>query len=148
MIAGWNTAISLVCGNTQVWKGSPTTSLCSIAVTKILQEVLEANNLPGAICSLVQGQGDVGKAMAKDRNIGMMSFTGSTKVGRDVALNVTERFGKMLYEIIFASLFISYWLSHMISLQFAIKIPAFLTSLVDLVAYLWFTVQDIKINHY
>ena len=54
---------------------------------------MEANNIPGAICSLVQGQGDVGKAMAKDRNIGMMSFTGSTKVGRDVALNVTERFG-------------------------------------------------------
>jgi len=98
-VAGWNTAISLVCGNTQVWKGAPSTSLVSVAVTKLLQEVLEANNLPGAICSLVQGQADVGAAMAEDRRIGMMSFTGSTKVGRQVAETVTKRFGKHILEL-------------------------------------------------
>jgi len=98
-VAGWNTAIGLVCGNTQIWKGAPTTPLVSVAVTKILQEVLEANNLPGAICSLVQGDADVGIAMAKDKNISLMSFTGSTKVGLDVAMNVQQRFGKSLLEL-------------------------------------------------
>lgn len=98
-VAGWNTAIGLVCGNTQIWKGAPSTSLVSVAVTKILQEVLESNNLPGAICSLVQGGADVGKAMANDKNISLMSFTGSTEVGLEVAVNVQKRFGRSLLEL-------------------------------------------------
>lgn len=98
-VAGWNTAISLVCGNTQIWKGARSTPLISVAVTKILQEVLEANNLPGGICSLVQGGSPVGAAMAKDKNIGLVSFTGSTKIGLEVAMNVQQRFGKSLLEL-------------------------------------------------
>ena len=31
---GWNSAISLTCGNTQIWKGAPTTPLTSVATTK------------------------------------------------------------------------------------------------------------------
>jgi len=98
-VSGWNTALSLVCGNTQIWKGAPSTPLVSVAVTKILQEVLEANNLPGSICSLVQGGTDVGKKMATDENVKLLSFTGSTKVGREVALQVHSRFGKCLLEL-------------------------------------------------
>ncbi|XP_057300334.1 alpha-aminoadipic semialdehyde dehydrogenase-like [Hydractinia symbiolongicarpus] len=97
--AGWNTAISLVCGNTQVWKGAPTTPLTSVAVTKIMQDVFEANNLPGAICSLVQGGADVGKAMADDKDVKLLSFTGSTKIGHVVKMQVHERFGKCLLEL-------------------------------------------------
>ncbi|KAJ1887601.1 Alpha-aminoadipic semialdehyde dehydrogenase, partial [Kickxella alabastrina] len=37
-VYGWNSAIGLVCGNAMVWKGAPTTSLTSVAVTKILAE--------------------------------------------------------------------------------------------------------------
>lgn len=98
-VSGWNTAISLVCGNTQIWKGANTTPLVSVAVTKILQEVLEANNLPGAICSLVQGGVDVGKQIAADKNINLVSFTGSTKVGLEVAMQVQSRFGKHILEL-------------------------------------------------
>jgi len=98
-VAGWNTALSLVCGNTQIWKGAPSTPLVSVAVTKILSEVLDANNLPGAICSLVQGGSDVGEAMATDKNIKLLSFTGSTQVGHQVAMKVQERFGKSLLEL-------------------------------------------------
>jgi aldehyde dehydrogenase family 7 protein A1 len=61
-------------------KGAPTTNLCSVAVTKILADVLEKNKLPGAICSLVAGGTDIGEAMAKDRRIDLLSFTGSTPV--------------------------------------------------------------------
>jgi len=98
-VAGWNTAISLVCGNTQIWKGAPTTPLVSVAVTKLLSEVLDANNLPGSICSLVQGGADVGEAMATDENVKLLSFTGSTKVGHHVSMKVQERFGKFLLEL-------------------------------------------------
>lgn len=52
-VYGWNQALALVCGNPVIWKGSPSTNLCSIAVIKIMQQVLERNNLPGEICSLV-----------------------------------------------------------------------------------------------
>lgn len=96
---GWNAAISLVCGNTQIWKGSPSTPLASIAVTKICQDVLEANNLPGAICSLVQGGDDVGISMSNDHNVKLMSFTGSCKIGHIVKQTVHERFGKCLLEL-------------------------------------------------
>ncbi|KAJ1975440.1 hypothetical protein H4R34_004334, partial [Dimargaris verticillata] len=98
-VYGWNSAISLACGNPVVWKGAPSTSLCSIAVTKVLAQVLEANNLPGAICSLVSGGTDIGKAMAADRRLDLLSFTGSTAVGRQVALTVQERFGRPLLEL-------------------------------------------------
>ena len=56
-----------------------------MATTKIIADVLEQNNLPGAICSLVSGGADVGIAMAKDVRIPLVSFTGSTKVGREVS---------------------------------------------------------------
>ena len=59
-VFGWNNAISLVCGNVTLWKGAPTTPLTSIATTKIIAKVLESNNLPGAICSMICGLADVG----------------------------------------------------------------------------------------
>ncbi|TPX70900.1 hypothetical protein SpCBS45565_g01492 [Spizellomyces sp. 'palustris'] len=98
-VYGWNSAISLVCGNTVLWKGAPTTTLCSIAVTKMLERVLEGNGLPGAICSLVSGDKEVGEAIVRDRNVDLVSFTGSTQVGKWVGGVVQERFGKSLLEL-------------------------------------------------
>ncbi|KAJ3081801.1 Alpha-aminoadipic semialdehyde dehydrogenase, partial [Quaeritorhiza haematococci] len=80
-------------------KGAPTTALASVAVTKILQDVLERNNVPGAVCSLVSGGADVGEAMVKDSRVDLLSFTGSTQVGRKVGTMVQERFGKVLLEL-------------------------------------------------
>jgi aldehyde dehydrogenase family 7 protein A1 len=98
-VYGWNSALSLVCGNAVVWKGAPTTNLSSIAVTKILASVLERNNLPGALCSLVTGGADVGEALSKSSLVDLVSFTGSTAIGRKVGLDVQERFGKVLLEL-------------------------------------------------
>ncbi|KAJ2510600.1 Alpha-aminoadipic semialdehyde dehydrogenase, partial [Coemansia sp. RSA 1937] len=90
-VYGWNSAISMVCGNSVVWKGAPTTALTSVAVTKILAEVLETNNLPGAICSLASGGAEIGNAIAHDKRVDLVSFTGSTNTGRKVALAVQAR---------------------------------------------------------
>ncbi|KAJ1677994.1 Alpha-aminoadipic semialdehyde dehydrogenase, partial [Spiromyces aspiralis] len=98
-VYGWNSAISLVCGNPVLWKGSPTTNLTSIAVTKVLAEVLENNSLPGSICSMICGGADIGSAMTNDKRLSLVSFTGSTRVGREVALAVQKRFGKVLLEL-------------------------------------------------
>jgi aldehyde dehydrogenase family 7 protein A1 len=98
-VYGWNNAIGMVCGNTMLWKPAPTTPLVAIATNKILQSVLEANKLPGAICSILCGGADVGSAMAEDPRINLLSFTGSIQVGHKVANAVQNRFGKFLLEL-------------------------------------------------
>ncbi|KAJ3274848.1 Aldehyde dehydrogenase 7 member B4 [Terramyces sp. JEL0728] len=98
-VYGWNSALSLVCGNAVVWKGAPTTNLSSVAVTKILQKVLEDNSLPGALCTLVTGGVDVGEAISNSSQIDLVSFTGSTAIGKKVGITVQERFGKSLLEL-------------------------------------------------
>lgn len=97
-VFGWNAAIALTVGNTVVWKGAPTTSLVSIATTRIVANVIERNNLP-AISNLCQGATDVGKQLVQDERVKLLSFTGSTAVGREVGVEVQRRFGKFLLEL-------------------------------------------------
>lgn len=82
-----------------VWKGALTTPLISIATTKLLVNVLERNGIPGAVASLVSGGADVGEALVTNTSVPLVSFTGSTTVGKKVALHVQERFGKFLLEL-------------------------------------------------
>ncbi|XP_050387814.1 aldehyde dehydrogenase family 7 member A1 [Argentina anserina] len=98
-VLGWNACVALVCGNCVVWKGAPTTPLVTIAVTKLIAEVLEKNNLPGAIFTAFCGGAEVGEAIAKDKRIPLVSFTGSSKVGQHVQRIVSDRFGKCLLEL-------------------------------------------------
>lgn len=98
-VYGWNSAIALVCGNVVLWKGAPSTNLTSLAITRLLARVLERNGLNPAICSLVCGVAEVGQAMASHPDIDVLSFTGSTPVGRKVAMTVQERFGRTILEL-------------------------------------------------
>ncbi|KAB0370418.1 hypothetical protein FD755_018380 [Muntiacus reevesi] len=66
----------------------------------IIAKVLEDNKLPGAICSLTCRGADIGTAMAKGERVDLLSFTGSTQVGKQVALMVQERFGRSLLELV------------------------------------------------
>lgn len=85
-------------GNSILWKGADSTPLISVATTKIVSSVFERNNLP-SVAGLCQGGVDIGKAMAKDERVKLLSFTGSTAVGRDVGVEVQRRFGKSLLEL-------------------------------------------------
>lgn len=67
-----------------IWKGAPTTSLTSVATTKIITSVLEANHIPGAILSLCTGDVEVGESMVNDKRVNLVSFTGSCLVGQKV----------------------------------------------------------------
>lgn len=98
-VYGWNSAIALVCGNSVIWKSAPSTSLIAIAITRILASVLEQNGLPPAICALVTGGPEIGQAMAADPKVDLLSFTGSTPVGRSVGVKVQERFGRSILEL-------------------------------------------------
>ncbi|XP_010479993.1 PREDICTED: aldehyde dehydrogenase family 7 member B4-like [Camelina sativa] len=98
-VLGWNACIALVCGNCVVWKGAPTTPLITIAMTKLVAEVLEKNNLPGAIFTAMCGGAEIGEAIAKDKRIPLVSFTGSSQVGLTVQQTVSARSGKTLLEL-------------------------------------------------
>nr|CAD7440101.1 unnamed protein product [Timema bartmani] len=98
-VYGWNSAIAMVCGDTVLWKGAPSTSLVSVATTKLVSRVLESNGLPGAICALCQGGSSIGELMVKDERLPLISFTGSTAVGQKVGVQVQQRFGKSLLEL-------------------------------------------------
>lgn len=95
----WNTALNLICGNTQIWKGSEITPLTSIVCTKIVSKVLEKEGIPGAVASMIISDGSVGEAMSNDTDIELLSFTGSTKVGNRVNVNVAKRFGRSILEL-------------------------------------------------
>ncbi|XP_011503806.1 PREDICTED: alpha-aminoadipic semialdehyde dehydrogenase [Ceratosolen solmsi marchali] len=98
-VFGWNSAIAMICGNASIWKCSPTTPLISIAITKIIARVLDKNRIPGSIVSLVTGDANIGDAVVTNRRIPLISFTGSVTNGKQVALKVQERFGKILLEL-------------------------------------------------
>jgi aldehyde dehydrogenase family 7 protein A1 len=98
-VYGWNLALSLVAGNSTIWKPAQSTPLCAIATTKIIASVLEANSLPGALSSLLCGGGEPGATLVSDKRIDLLSFTGSESRGRQVGMTVAGRFGKSLLEL-------------------------------------------------
>ncbi|KAJ7481594.1 NAD-aldehyde dehydrogenase [Mycena latifolia] len=98
-VYGWNLSLSLAAGNATIWKPSPTTPLCAIAVTTIISRVLEQNGIPGAVAGLVTGDKDAGAAIAESRDVELVSFTGSEHVGRIVGRTVQSRFGKIILEL-------------------------------------------------
>jgi aldehyde dehydrogenase (NAD+) len=94
----WNTALALVCGNVCVWKPSSKTPLCAIACQRILASVLQENGMPEGISNLLIGNA-VGDLMNHDARIPLISFTGSTRIGRMVSAAVATRFGKSILEL-------------------------------------------------
>ncbi|MCK9480930.1 MAG: aldehyde dehydrogenase family protein [Bacteroidia bacterium] len=95
----WNAFIALVCGNTCVWKPSEKAPLSAIAVMNILQEVLVNNKIPEGVITLINGNADMGKRLATDNRVALLSATGSTRMGKSVAKLVGERLGKSILEL-------------------------------------------------
>ncbi len=95
----WNAAIAAVCGDTIVWKPSSETPLTAIAVQHICNSVMADHGLRG-VFNLVIGRGSmVGERMINDRRLPLVSFTGSTEMGRRVAEAVARRFGRTILEL-------------------------------------------------
>jgi aldehyde dehydrogenase (NAD+) len=95
----WNAMIALVCGDVCVWKPSEKTPFCAIACHHIISEVLQKNNVPEGVCSLIIGGREVGEWLAADSRIPLVSATGSTAMGRKVASVVGQRLGRTLLEL-------------------------------------------------
>ena len=98
-VFGWNSAIAMITGNTTVWKGAPSTPLTTVATTRIVAEVLRRQKLPPAVAACIVGGAEVGEAMAHEPRVNLVSFTGSTRVGRAVGTAVAQRLGRSVLEL-------------------------------------------------
>ncbi len=94
----WNAALAWVCGDVCVWKPSPKTPLCAVACQQIAAEVFAKNNVPEGVSCLVNGNA-CGELMSADERIPLISFTGSTRVGKIVGTTVAQRFGRSILEL-------------------------------------------------
>ncbi len=95
----WNAMLAWVCGDVCVWKPSEKTPLCGIACQHIVSEVFQKNKVPEGVSCVVNGDFVIGQLMSKDENIPLVSATGSTRMGREVAKTVSERLGRALLEL-------------------------------------------------
>ncbi|HAU1181909.1 TPA: aldehyde dehydrogenase family protein [Legionella pneumophila] len=95
----WNAFLSAICGNVTIWKPSAKTPLCAVAVQHICNQVLKENNCPEIFGLIIPNSHDVVEAMVDDKRIQLISFTGSTAVGKQVAAKVAARLGKSILEL-------------------------------------------------
>jgi aldehyde dehydrogenase (NAD+) len=95
----WNTALAWVCGDVCIWKPSEKTPITAIACQQITKEVFDANGVPEGVSGLVIGGADLGKLMAEDTRIPLVSATGSTRMGKSVGAAVGARLGRSLLEL-------------------------------------------------
>lgn len=94
----WNAFLAAICGNTVVWKPSHKVPLCAVAVQNICNQVMERAGYPG-IFSFFIGESGLADRFVSDPRVALISFTGSTPIGRKVGAKVAERFGKCLLEL-------------------------------------------------
>jgi aldehyde dehydrogenase (NAD+) len=95
----WNACLAAIAGNAVVWKPSPKTSLCSLAVQHICNQVMERNSLPAIFQIFIDAGTELALRFVDDRRVALVSFTGSTEVGRRIGVRVAERLGKSLLEL-------------------------------------------------
>jgi acyl-CoA reductase-like NAD-dependent aldehyde dehydrogenase len=95
-IPSWKIIPALVCGNTVVFKPATLTPLSALNFVRILEEA----GIPRGVVNLVTGGGsDVGNAMIVSDDVRVVSFTGSTDVGRTVSEQAAPSFKKVHLEM-------------------------------------------------
>ena len=95
----WNAFIAAVCGNVTVWKPSHQTPMCAIAVQNIVNEVVEKHGFPPVFQMFIDHHHRLADGFVKDERVALISFTGSTRIGRQVAGNMAARMGKVILEL-------------------------------------------------
>ena len=96
----WNFALAVVCGDPVVWKPSEKTPLTAFACEAIFNRALKRfENAPDGLLNVVIGDRDLGEILVDDKRLPVISATGSTRMGREVAPRVAARFGTSILEL-------------------------------------------------
>ena len=94
-IPSWKIIPALVCGNTVVFKPSSQTPLSALNFVNVLIEA----GVPKGVVNMVTGEAEVGTALTTDERVSVVSFTGSTRVGRIVNQAAAPTFKKVHLEM-------------------------------------------------
>jgi aldehyde dehydrogenase (NAD+) len=95
----WNALLAAICGNVSVWKPSPKTPLTALAVQHLCNQVMKDQGLPPIFQLFIDAGTELTTRFVEDRRVALLSFTGSTPVGRQVGERVAARLGKSLLEL-------------------------------------------------
>jgi aldehyde dehydrogenase (NAD+) len=95
----WNAMIAAVCGDCVLWRPSSETPLTAVAVQKICNRVLDRHGLKGIFNLVIGPSKPIGETLIHDARIPLISFTGSTEVGRHVSQVVAHRLGRTILEL-------------------------------------------------
>jgi aldehyde dehydrogenase (NAD+) len=95
----WNAMIAAVCGDCVLWRPSSETPLAAVAVQKIVNRVFDRHGLKGVFNLVIGPSQPVAESLIGDPRIPLVSFTGSTEVGRHVSEVIAQRLGRSILEL-------------------------------------------------
>ena len=92
----WKIFPALICGNTVILKASEDSPEIALLIAKLSKEA----DIPDGVLNVIQGHGHiVGESLIKDIRIPLISFTGSTAIGKHIASVVGLRMGRISLEL-------------------------------------------------
>jgi aldehyde dehydrogenase (NAD+) len=96
----WNAALAFVCGASVVWKPSEKTPLTALGVRALVRRAMERfGSAPEGLLELLIGGRELGEILVRDSRVPVVSATGSTAMGRQVAPILAERFARAILEL-------------------------------------------------
>jgi len=96
----WNAALALVCGDPVIWKPSERTPLTAFACTALLRRAAKRfGGVPDGLAELVIGGADRAVQLSEDARVALVSATGSTQMGKELAPRIAARLGRSLLEL-------------------------------------------------
>lgn len=97
----WNAALAFVCGDSVVWKPSEKTPLTAIATHALFMKAVSrfGSDAPDGLAELIIGGRDSGAQMVEDKRIALVSATGSTRMGKQVAEVCARRLTRTILEL-------------------------------------------------
>ena len=95
-VFAWNFCLASVCGNSIIWKPSPHSNGCADALKKAWDKVSGEHK---DIVLILKGRNEEAVQLCEDGNIALISATGSTQMGKELAPIVSKRLGRTLLEL-------------------------------------------------
>ena len=95
----WNSFLAGICGDICIWKPSNKTPLTAVASMRICNDALKAGGFPDLFFLINDAGVELAQKFVDDTRIPLISFTGSTRIGRTVGERVARRLGRSLLEL-------------------------------------------------
>ena len=95
-VFAWNFCLAAVCGNSVIWKPSPHSNLCAKGIKDAWDKVSDEFT---DLILILEGEKEEAATMCEDPAISLISATGSTQMGKELAPLVSKRLGKLLLEL-------------------------------------------------